>query len=111
MVGRARFVLNVFASRRDAYCCLLSPLPLEEAVFYAVLWLIGLKHGALVGFAAGLISFIPYLGSLLGLTVRRAAQSRNSGQIGRPSLLYQSYSSSGNRLLTMFRRSFAKDLD
>jgi predicted PurR-regulated permease PerM len=33
------------------------------------LWLIGLKHGVLVGFAAGLISFIPYLGSLSGLAV------------------------------------------
>lgn len=40
------------------------------AVFYGVtLWLIGLKHGLLVGFAAGLMSFIPYLGSLSGLIV------------------------------------------
>jgi predicted PurR-regulated permease PerM len=29
--------------------------------------LIGLEHGALVGFAAGLIGFIPYVGSLLGV--------------------------------------------
>ena len=40
------------------------------AVLYgAALWLIGLKHGALIGFAAGIMSFVPYLGSLLGLTV------------------------------------------
>jgi predicted PurR-regulated permease PerM len=40
------------------------------AVLYAVaLWSIGLRHGPLIGFAAGLMSFIPYLGSFLGLTV------------------------------------------
>jgi len=47
-----------------------SVLCLLLAVFYAtVLWLIGLKHGALIGFAAGVMSFIPYLGSLSGLVV------------------------------------------
>ena len=40
------------------------------ALFYAVaLSLIGLKHGLLIGLAAGLISFVPYLGSLAGLVV------------------------------------------
>jgi predicted PurR-regulated permease PerM len=40
------------------------------ALFYAVaLSLIGLKHGLLIGLAAGLISFVPYLGSLTGLAV------------------------------------------
>jgi predicted PurR-regulated permease PerM len=40
------------------------------AVFYAgALHLIGLEHGALIGFAAGVIGFIPYLGSLLGIVV------------------------------------------
>jgi predicted PurR-regulated permease PerM len=47
-----------------------SVLCLLLAVFYAsILWLIGLKHGALIGFAAGVMSFIPYLGSLSGLVV------------------------------------------
>jgi predicted PurR-regulated permease PerM len=47
-----------------------SALCLSLAVFYAaVLWLIGLKHGALIGLAAGLLSFIPYLGSLSGLLI------------------------------------------
>jgi len=47
-----------------------STLCIVLAVFYGVmLWLIGLKHGVLVGFAAGLMSFIPYLGSLSGLVV------------------------------------------
>src|SRR5215831_6145605 len=47
-----------------------SALCLSLAVFYAAaLWLIGLKHGALIGFAAGLLSFIPYLGSLAGLLI------------------------------------------
>ncbi len=40
------------------------------ALFYAAaLSLIGLKHGLLIGLAAGLISFVPYLGSLTGLVV------------------------------------------
>jgi len=40
------------------------------AAYYALaLWLIGLKHGVVIGFAAGLLSFIPYLGSLSGLVI------------------------------------------
>jgi predicted PurR-regulated permease PerM len=40
------------------------------ACYYALaLHLIGLNHGILIGLAAGLISFIPYLGSLTGLVL------------------------------------------
>src|SRR5262245_2346946 len=40
------------------------------AVFYAAtLSLLGLRHGLLIGIAAGLISFVPYLGSLTGLVI------------------------------------------
>jgi predicted PurR-regulated permease PerM len=47
-----------------------SALCLILGAFYAVtLTLIGLKHGALIGFSAGLISFVPYLGALVGLLV------------------------------------------
>ncbi len=47
-----------------------SALCLVLAIYYATaLWLLGLKHGALIGFAAGLLSFIPYLGSLSGLVI------------------------------------------
>jgi predicted PurR-regulated permease PerM len=47
-----------------------STLCLVLAVYYAIaLRLIGLEHGILIGTTAGLISFIPYLGSLLGLVV------------------------------------------
>jgi predicted PurR-regulated permease PerM len=47
-----------------------STLCLVLAVYYAVaLRLIGLEHGILIGITAGLISFIPYLGSLSGLIV------------------------------------------
>lgn len=47
-----------------------STLCLVLAVYYAVaLRLIGLDHRVLIGIAAGLISFIPYLGSLSGLAV------------------------------------------
>jgi len=47
-----------------------SSLCLILAVYYAVaLWLIGLEHGILIGAAAGLISFIPYVGSLSGLVI------------------------------------------
>jgi predicted PurR-regulated permease PerM len=47
-----------------------SALCLVLAVYYAVtLWLIGLEHGGMIGFAAGLISFIPYVGTFCGLVV------------------------------------------
>jgi predicted PurR-regulated permease PerM len=40
------------------------------AVFYAAaLSLIGLEHGMLIGITAGLMGFVPYLGSLTGLVV------------------------------------------
>lgn len=40
------------------------------ALYYALaLRLLGLNHGILIGLAAGLISFIPYLGSFLGLVL------------------------------------------
>lgn len=40
------------------------------AVFYATaLSLIGINHSVLIGIAAGVISFIPYLGSLTGLAI------------------------------------------
>jgi predicted PurR-regulated permease PerM len=47
-----------------------STLCLILAVFYAAaLWLMGLEHGALIGFAAGLLNFIPYVGSLSGVVI------------------------------------------
>jgi predicted PurR-regulated permease PerM len=47
-----------------------SSLCLALAAFYALaLSLIGLKHGVLIGVASGLLSFIPYLGSLTGLVI------------------------------------------
>jgi predicted PurR-regulated permease PerM len=42
-------------------------------IMYAVgLYLIGLNFGVLIGLSAGLLSFIPYIGSLLGLLVALA---------------------------------------
>ncbi|NJL06986.1 MAG: AI-2E family transporter [Methylacidiphilales bacterium] len=47
-----------------------ATLCLVLAVFYATsLSLIGLNHGLIVGFGAGLLSFVPYLGFLVGLVV------------------------------------------
>jgi predicted PurR-regulated permease PerM len=47
-----------------------SMLCLILGLFYAAaLSLIGLHHGLLIGLAAGLIGFVPYLGSLTGLAV------------------------------------------
>ena len=47
-----------------------SALCLVLAVYYAAaLWLTGLNHGTVIGFVAGLISFIPYVGSLSGLLI------------------------------------------
>jgi predicted PurR-regulated permease PerM len=52
-----------FVIGQGTLCCIL-------ALFYAVaLSLIGLNHGVLIGIVAGLISFVPYLGSLTGLVV------------------------------------------
>jgi predicted PurR-regulated permease PerM len=52
-----------FVRGQSALCLILS-------MFYAAaLSLIGLNHGVLIGVAAGLISFVPYLGSLTGLLV------------------------------------------
>ncbi len=56
--------------QRDTVRTLAREICLILALFYAVaLALIGLKHGLLIGLAAGLISFVPYLGSLTGLVV------------------------------------------
>ena len=47
-----------------------SLLCLALAVFYAsALWLMGLNHGILIGIVSGLLSFIPYVGSLTGLVI------------------------------------------
>jgi predicted PurR-regulated permease PerM len=52
-----------FVIGQGALCLILS-------LFYAVaLSLTGLNHAILIGIAAGLISFVPYLGSLSGLVV------------------------------------------
>src|SRR6266508_1965094 len=52
-----------FVRGQSAICLIL-------AVFYALtLSLIGLNHGVLIGLAAGLISFVPYFGSLTGLVI------------------------------------------
>jgi predicted PurR-regulated permease PerM len=52
-----------FVRGQGTLCLILS-------AFYAgALMLAGLNHGLLIGVVAGLISFIPYLGSLTGLTV------------------------------------------
>src|SRR5262249_2424670 len=40
-----------------------------QSALCLALWLIGLKHGVVIGFAAGFLSFIPYVGSLSGLAI------------------------------------------
>jgi predicted PurR-regulated permease PerM len=55
--------ISGFVRGQSALCLLL-------ASYYALaLWLTGLKHGVLIGLAAGLLSFIPYFGSLTGFVV------------------------------------------
>ena len=55
--------ISGFVRGQSALCLILG-------LFYAAaLSLIGLEHGLLIGLAAGLISFVPYLGSLTGLAV------------------------------------------
>jgi predicted PurR-regulated permease PerM len=55
--------LSGFLRGQSALCLILG-------AFYATgLWLIGLNFGALIGMLSGLISFIPYVGSLTGLVL------------------------------------------
>lgn len=43
---------------------------LALGIYYALaLWLVGLKFALLIGLASGLITFVPYIGSLTGLVV------------------------------------------
>ena len=54
-------VLAGFVRGQISVCLILG-------AFYAgALWLIGLQYGLLVGLIAGLISFVPYIGSTVGL--------------------------------------------
>jgi len=42
----------------------------SQGVFYSVgLWVIGLEFSLLIGLTAGLVSFVPYLGVIVGMTV------------------------------------------
>jgi predicted PurR-regulated permease PerM len=53
--------LSGFLRGQSALCLILG-------LFYAIaLWMIGLNFGPLIGMLSGLISFIPYVGSLTGL--------------------------------------------
>lgn len=41
-----------------------------QGVFYSVgLWLVGLEFSLLIGMAAGLVSFVPYLGVIVGIVI------------------------------------------
>lgn len=41
-----------------------------QGVFYSIgLWIVGLEFSLLIGMAAGLVSFVPYLGAIVGITV------------------------------------------
>jgi predicted PurR-regulated permease PerM len=52
-----------FVRGQGTLCLILS------AFYAAALWLAGLNHALLIGLVAGLVSFVPYLGSLTGLVV------------------------------------------
>lgn len=61
LAGQIDTTLNGFMRGQVIVCILL-------ALFYSIgLTMIGLKHGFLIGVTAGLLSFIPYVGSLTGL--------------------------------------------
>ena len=63
LAGQANSTLANFMRGQALVCVILG-------TFYAIaLSLAGLDFGLLVGFGAGLISFIPYLGSIVGLIV------------------------------------------
>jgi len=52
-----------FVRGQGAICLILG------ALYAASLAVIGLDHGVLIGFASGLLSFVPYIGPLVGLAV------------------------------------------
>ncbi len=61
LAGELDDTIAGFLRGQGTICLILS-------LYYALaLWAIGLNHGVLIGLAAGLISFVPYLGSLTGL--------------------------------------------
>jgi predicted PurR-regulated permease PerM len=63
LAGEIDATIGGFVIGQGALCLIL-------ALFYAAaLSLIGLKHGILIGVTAGLLSFVPYLGSLTGLVI------------------------------------------
>lgn len=66
LAGEIDKTIGGFVRGQSALCLIL-------ALFYAgALYAIGLDHGVLIGCAAGVISFIPYLGALSGLVVSTA---------------------------------------
>lgn len=66
-------VRNIFSEMNDAVAGFIrgqGTLCLILGTYYAIgLTLVGLNFGLIIGFAAGLISFIPYVGSFVGLAV------------------------------------------
>jgi predicted PurR-regulated permease PerM len=63
LAGEIDDTIGGFVRGQGTLCLILG-------VFYAaMLWLVGLNHSILIGVAAGLISFIPYLGSITGLVI------------------------------------------
>jgi predicted PurR-regulated permease PerM len=45
-------------------------LMLAQAIFYSIgLWIVGLEFSLLIGMTAGLVSFVPYLGVIVGIVV------------------------------------------
>ena len=68
--------LNGFMRGQVTVCLLL-------AAFYSIgLMTVGLKHGFLIGVTAGLLSFIPYVGSLTGLLLAGGMALSSSGRSG-----------------------------
>src|SRR5258708_26680015 len=65
-----RALAREIADTTGGFCIGQGTLCLILAVFYAAaLFLLGLKHGLLIGIVAGLISFVPYLGLLSRLVI------------------------------------------
>ena len=75
---------EIDASDRRASCAGRPAVCLILGSFYAVgLTLIGLNFGLLIGLMSGIISFIPYVGSMTGLwSLAIASRLRSSGRTG-----------------------------
>ena len=91
LVGEIDAAISGFLRGQAGVCLIVG-------IYYAVaLSLIGLNFGLLIGVAAGVLTFMPYIGSMAGLLIAVDAwRSGNSGRNGPRSRTWSGFSWSGS---------------